>query len=105
MHVARAKRGKTRASKARLVLVLLLIGRGSGARFFNQSQSVAMQNQSNCGITFDTQLKSALFYYLNCPQSSAFLIFYTKITSRRGGVRGGYVSAVDLRSKGRWSEA
>ena len=27
---------------------------------FNQSQSVAMQNQSNCGITFDTQLKSAL---------------------------------------------
>ena len=40
--------------------VLLLIGRESGARFFNQSQSVAMQNQSNCGITFDTQLKSAL---------------------------------------------
>ena len=28
--------------------------------FFNQSQSVAMQNQSSCGITFDTQLKSAL---------------------------------------------
>ena len=55
---ARAKRGKTRASKSRLVLVLLLIGRGSGARFFNQSQSVAMQNQSNCGITFDTQLKA-----------------------------------------------
>ena len=36
--------GKTRASKSRLVLDLLLIGRGSGARFFNQSQSVAMQN-------------------------------------------------------------
>ena len=61
MHVARAKRGKTRASKSPLVLVLLLIGRGSGARFFNQSQSVAMQNQSNCGITFDTQLKTALY--------------------------------------------
>ena len=59
--MARAKRGKTRASKSRLVLVLLLIGRGAGARFFNQSQSVAMQNQSNCGITFDTQLKIALF--------------------------------------------
>ena len=41
-------------------LVLLLIGWESGARLFNQSQSVAMQNQSNCGITFDTQLKSAL---------------------------------------------
>ena len=39
---------------------LLLIGRGSGARFLNQSQSVEMQNQSNCGITCDTQLKTAL---------------------------------------------
>ena len=66
MHVARAKRGKTRASKSRLVLVLLLIGRGNGARFFNQSQSVAMQNQSNCGITFDTQLKSALIQPEQC---------------------------------------
>ena len=28
--------------------------------FFNQSQSVAMQNQSNCGITFDAQLESTL---------------------------------------------
>ena len=43
-----------------LVLVLLLIGQGSGARFFNQSQTVAMRNQSNCGNTFDTQLKSAI---------------------------------------------
>ena len=41
---------------------LLLIGRESGARFFNQSQSVAVQNQSNCGITFDTQLKSAVMH-------------------------------------------
>ena len=51
--------GKTRASKSRLVLVLLLIGRRSGARVFNQPQSVA-NTKPNCGITFDTQLKSAL---------------------------------------------
>ena len=60
MHVARAKRGKTRASKSPLVLVLLLISWESGARFFSQSQAVAMQNQSNREITFDTQLKTAL---------------------------------------------
>ena len=30
---------------------LLLIGRESGARFFSQSGTVAMQNQSNCEIT------------------------------------------------------
>ena len=52
--------GKTRAGKSRLVLVLLLIGRESGAGFFSQSQTVAMQNQSNCVITFDTQLKSTI---------------------------------------------
>ena len=40
--------------------VTIGIGQGSDARFFNQSQSVAMQNQSNCGIAFDTQMKSAL---------------------------------------------
>ena len=51
---------ETRASKLRLVLVLLLIGQESGARIFSQSQTVAMQNQSSFGITFDTQLKSAL---------------------------------------------
>ena len=60
IRVAGAKRGKTRAGKSRLLLVLLLIGRESGARFFSQSQTVAMQNQSNCVITFDTQLKTAL---------------------------------------------
>ena len=52
--------GKKRAGKSRLVLVLLLIGRESGARIFSQLQTVAMQNQSNCEITFDTQLKTAL---------------------------------------------
>ena len=55
---------RVRVNHLVLVLLLLLIGRGSGARFFNQSQSVAMQNQSktksNCEITFDTQLKTAL---------------------------------------------
>ena len=60
MQVTRAERGKTRASKSRLVLVLLLIGLKSGANFANQSQSEVKQNQSNCQITFDTQLKSAL---------------------------------------------
>ena len=46
IHVTGAKRGKTRAAKTRLVLVLFLIGWESGASFFNQSQSVVMQNQS-----------------------------------------------------------
>ena len=60
IHVAGAKRGKTRASKSRLVWVLLLTGRESGARFFNQSQSEVRQNQSKTRITFDTQLKTDL---------------------------------------------
>ena len=59
MQVAGAKRGKTPASKSRLVLVLLLIGQYSGVRFVSQSQSAAMQNQSNHEITFDTRLKTA----------------------------------------------
>ena len=59
--VAGAKRGKTRAGKSRLVLVLLLIGRERSARFFSQSRAVAMQNQSNSVITYDTQLKTALY--------------------------------------------
>ena len=50
---------------------LLLIGRGSGARFFNQSKSVAMQNQSNCGITFDTQLESSLYVFLGLRRKKA----------------------------------
>ena len=51
---SRRQARETRAGKLRLVLVLLLIGRESGARFFSQSQTVAMQNQSNCLITLDT---------------------------------------------------
>ena len=46
-----AKRGKTRATKSRLVWVLLLIGRESGARFFNQSQGEVKQNQRKKRIT------------------------------------------------------
>ena len=53
MHATGAKRGKTRASEARLVW--LLIGWKSAVSFVNQSQSVAKQNQSKCAITFDTQ--------------------------------------------------
>ena len=63
IHEAGAKRGKTRASKSRLVLVLLLIGWKSGAILFSQSQNVAVQNQSNREITFDTQLNTALSYF------------------------------------------
>ena len=59
-HATGVKRGKTRASKSRLVWVLLLIGRESGARFFNQSQSEVKQNQTKTRINFDTQLKTAL---------------------------------------------
>ena len=51
---SRRQARETRAGKSRLVLVLLLIGWESGASLFSQSQSVAMQNQSNCVITFDT---------------------------------------------------
>ena len=68
MHVADAKRGKTRTDKSRLVLFSFLIlitnlitktykaqfSPESGARFFSQPQIVVMQNQSNCEITFDT---------------------------------------------------
>ena len=64
MHAAGAKRGKNRASEARLVLVLLLIGWESGTNFGNQSQSAVKQNQSKREITFDTQLKThfGVFY-------------------------------------------
>ena len=41
-------------------LSFTLVGRESGARFFNQTQSEVKQNQSKTRITFDTQLKTAL---------------------------------------------
>ena len=43
-----------------LFLVSLLIGRESGARIFSQSQTLAMQNQSNRKITVDAQVKITL---------------------------------------------
>jgi len=46
-----------RASKSRLVLVQLLIGKESCANFFNQSESEIKQNQSKHNISFDTHLK------------------------------------------------
>ena len=45
--VAGAQSEKTRASKSWLVLVLLLIGKESGASCFNQSKSVVKQNYIN----------------------------------------------------------
>ena len=58
-------RRQTRASKSRLVWVLLLIGGESGAKFFNQSQSEVKQNQSKTRITFNTQMKTALMVTSN----------------------------------------
>ena len=55
IHVASAKRASTS----------LLIGWESIARYkFSQSQSVAMQNQSNHEITFDAQLKTHVAFTL-----------------------------------------
>ena len=48
----RQGRENVRKSRLVLVLVLLLIGLESGVRIFSQSESVAMQNQSNHEITF-----------------------------------------------------
>ena len=45
----------------RLVLVSLLIGWKSGVITFNQSLREVIIDQSNSLITFDTQLKTALF--------------------------------------------
>ena len=42
----RRQERETRATKMQLILVLHLIGRERGARFFNQSQSKVKQNQS-----------------------------------------------------------
>ena len=65
IHVAGVKGGKTRASKTRLVLVLLLIGCESGANFLGQSRSIDGKTKPGLKpkpkqITFDIQLKTAL---------------------------------------------
>ena len=61
IHVTGAKRGKTHVTKSWLVLVLHLIGwEGGTSFFFNQSQNVVKQNQSNLAIIFDSQLKTVL---------------------------------------------
>ena len=75
MHATGAKRGKTRASEARLVGVLLLIGWETGAHFVNQSQRVLKQNQSKCEITFDTQLKTAPMRFNEVSWLAAVPIF------------------------------
>ena len=67
MQATGAKRGKTRASEARLVLVLLLIGWESGANFGNQSQSAVNQNHSN------TQLTTALLQHQSEIKSTIIL--------------------------------
>ena len=62
IQVAGAKRGKTRAGTE------VVIGFGFTSdwlkkwreSFFRQSQSVAMQNESNCEFIFDTHLKTGL---------------------------------------------
>ena len=60
IYVTGAKRGKTSASKSRLVLVLRLnCWEIHGACIANQSQNVVKQNQSKREIIFDT-LKTAL---------------------------------------------
>ena len=56
------KRVRASAGKRVQALVLLLI---SEARLFSQSQSAAMQNQSNHETAFNTQLKTVLYYHIN----------------------------------------
>ena len=64
------KRGKTCASKSRLVLVLLVIGWESGVSLLSQSLSVVMQNHRKLmQITFDTQVKIALCRKQVCTTS------------------------------------
>ena len=52
IQVISIKRGKTRANKSRLVLVLRTLRKWR--ELFNQSQGKVKQNQSKHGITFDT---------------------------------------------------
>ena len=54
-----------RASKTRLVLVLLLIVKKVVRAFLSQSGSEVEQNQSKHDTTFDTNLKNALSHQLS----------------------------------------
>ena len=60
-------------------LALRLIGRESGARLFNQSQSVAMKNQRICVITFHTQLKTALLHQITFCTGELHFTDFTKL--------------------------
>ena len=55
--------GKRVPSKSRLVFVFTSDWMRKWLEIFSQSQSVAMQNQSDCEISFDAQLKTALVIY------------------------------------------
>ena len=55
---AGAKRGKMRTGKSRLVLVLLLIDRESGTRYFSKSQTVAMQLRNQFQNSVDNRSKT-----------------------------------------------
>ena len=59
-----AKRGKTRASEARLVLVFASHWLRKWREVFVTNDSVVKQNQSKREITFDTQLKTAQTSYI-----------------------------------------
>ena len=66
------KRGKTRVTKSRLVLVLNLIGSQSGASFLDQSYNEIEENQSNPRLysTLNWQLLLATYQCnLDCPQT------------------------------------
>ena len=65
----RQKRGKTRVSKSRLVLVSHLIGLGNGARFLDQSQSEVKRCQSNTKLLLTRKWKwlyQVTEFFLSC---------------------------------------
>ena len=85
-------------TKSRLVLVLHLIGRVGGASFSNQSQSIVKQNQINSAVTFDTQLKTALFHFLLLLIFVYFIHRFWEYNNRRQLVDSGSISDYGLSS-------
>ena len=69
IHVTGLKRGKTRVTKSRLVLVLNLIGSKGGASFLDKSQSVIKQNQCNPGLLSGHSIE-------NCCITRALIVLY-----------------------------